>query len=423
MRAELTLLRDRRFAFLMAIRTTSGLGTALAPVALAFGVLDLPGATPATLSVVFAAEAFPLVGFLLVGGVIADRLARWKVLAAGDVLNVVAQGAAATMLITGHAPVWGLVIAAATAGIGTAMLFPALQGIIPEVVPPDRLQGGNALLGLGTNIARVVGYVGSGAAVVLLGGGWALAVGSALFAVAALVTPGLRGPAVAPSARRSVLADLREGWREFASREWLWVVVLQFSVLIMALQAASGVLGPVVAKESLGGAAAWATVLAGHGVGLIAGAFVALRVRPRRPILLATLLTAPGALPWLLMGFGAPLWTVVLGACALGLSFTVFGVLWSTTMQREIPSAALSRVSSYDALGSLMLGPVGLLIAGPVALLVGPRPALIGCGALILVTTAAALTSRAVRTLRAPGEVLPERVDLAVVALPKPGQE
>jgi hypothetical protein len=173
-------------------------------------------------------------------------------------------------------------------------------------------------------------------------------------------------------------------------------------VLVLAMQAATGVLGPVLAKESLGGAAAWATILAGYGAGLVAGAFVALRLRPRRPILIAVLLTAPAALPWLLLGFGAPLWTAVGGAFVVGLSLTVFGVLWTTTMQREIPAAVLSRVSAYDMLGSLMFGPIGLLLAGPAAVLVGARVALIGCGVVILTTTAAALMSRDVRTLTAP---------------------
>jgi MFS family permease len=383
------------FARLLAVRTVTGLGMALAPVALAFGVLGLPGATPTTLSVVLAAEAVPLVGFLPAGGVLADRVARWKVIVAGDLLGSAANGSAAAMLITGWAPVWALAVAAALGGLAGALLFPATQGIVPEIVPAERLHSANALLGLGTNVARVGGYVGSGAFVVLLGGGWSLALGSVLFVVAAAPAIGLGG--AAGGRGPSVFADLREGWREFASRQWLWVVVAQFTVLVMAMQAAAGVLGPVVAKESLGGAAAWALILAGHGSGLVAGALVALRVRPRRPILVAVVLTAPAALPWMLLGLDAPLWTVVGGAFLVGACFTVFGVLWSTTMQREIPAAVLSRVSSYDTLGSLMFGPIGLLIAGPAAVAVGARPALIGCGVVILLSTAAALTSRDVR--------------------------
>ncbi|GIH49252.1 Predicted arabinose efflux permease, MFS family [Microbispora rosea] len=402
LRRDLGLLRDRRFALLLAARTISVLGTAFAPVALAFGVLGLPGATATTLSAVLTAEALPMVLFMLVGGVIADRLPRHRVMMVGESLNAAAYFCLAAMMLTGWTPLPALVTASAVSGIASAVLFPALTGIIPDVVPADRLQTANALLGLGQNIARVTGLVLSGAAVVLLGGGWALTASGAMFAVAAVLIALLR---LTPAERaagggHSVLAELRDGWREFVSRQWLWVVVAQFSVLVMALQAAHGVLGPLVAKQSLGGAPAWSAVLAGEAVGMIVGVVVTLRLRPRRPILFATLLTLPTAAPYVLLGLSAPLWTVVGGAFVMGVCFDIFGVLWQTTMQREIPAESLSRVSSYDALGSLMFGPLGLLLAGPVAIGVGPRPALVACGAVIILVTLAALLAPGVRGLR-----------------------
>ncbi|GAB2466900.1 MFS transporter [Streptosporangium sandarakinum] len=410
-RRDLALLRDRRFTLLFAARTISVLGSSFAPVALAFGVLGLPGATPRTLSTVLTAESLPMVVFMLVGGVIADRFPRHRVMMAGDGLNAVAFFSLAAMMLTGWTPVPVLAAAAALSGMAMAVLFPALAGIVPEVVPADRLQTANALLGLGANSSRVAGLVLSGATVVLIGGGWALAVSGVMFAVAALLVAALRlTPAErAAGERHSVLADLRGGWREFISRQWLWVVVAQFSVLVMAAQAAHGVLGPLVAKESLGGAAAWSAVLTGEAVGMILGVFLALRLRPRRPILLGTVLTVPTGLPYLLLGVGAPLWAVVAGAVVMGICFDLFGVLWNTTMQREIPPASLSRVSSYDALGSLMFGPLGLLLAGPVAIATGPRPALVGCAGLILVVSLAALLSPGVRGLRAPDTAAEDR--------------
>ncbi len=405
-RHDLGMLRDRRFALLLAARTISVLGTAFAPVALAFGVLGLPGADGRTLSAVLTAEALPMVLFMLVGGVIADRLPRHRVMTAGESINALAYFCLAGMMLTGWTPLPALVIASAVSGIATAILFPALTGIIPDVVPADRLQTANALLGLGQNISRVAGLVLSGAAVVLLGGGWALAVSGAMFATAgALITLLRLTPAERSSAGgHSVLADLRSGWREFVSRQWLWVVVAQFSILVMALQAAHGVLGPLVAKESLGGAPAWSAVLAGEAVGMIVGVVVTLRLRPRRPILIGTLVTLPTALPYLLLGMSAPLWTVIGGAFVMGVCFDIFGVLWQTTMQREIPAESLSRVSSYDALGSLMFGPLGLLLAGPAAIAVGPRPALVACGTIIVLVTLAALLAPGVRGLRVADE-------------------
>ncbi|WP_084259289.1 MFS transporter [Microtetraspora malaysiensis] len=404
-RRDLGLLRDRRFALLLAARTISVLGSGFAPVALAFGVLGLPGATPTTLSVVLTAEALPMIAFMLVGGVIADRLPRNRVMMAGEGLNAAAYSCLAVMMLTGWTPIPGLVTAAAVSGIATAIFFPALTGIVPDVVPAERLQTANALLGLGSNISRVAGLVLSGAAVVLIGAGWSLAISGAMFAVAAVLVAALRLASTeraATAERHSVLADLRDGWREFSSRQWLWVVVAQFSIMVIAMQAAHGVLGPLIAKESLGGAPAWSAVLAGEAVGMIAGILVTLRLRPRRPILVATLLTLPTALPYLLLGAAAPLWTVVASAVVMGICFDIFGVLWNTTMQREVPPEALSRVSSYDALGSLMFGPIGLMLAGPVAISVGPRPALLGCAAIVAVASLLALLSPGIRNLRAP---------------------
>ncbi len=409
---DLGLLRDRRFALLLTARTISVLGSAFAPVALAFGILDLPGATASTLSVVLTAEAVPMIAFTLVGGVIADRLPRQRVMTAGEVLMAAAFFALAVMLLTGWTPLPALATAAAIAGVATAVTFPALTGIIPEVVPRDRLQSGNALLGLGANASRVAGAVLGGATVVLFGGGWALMISSALFAVAGALIALLRlKPGERPRAEsHSVLADLRDGWREFSSRQWIWVVVAQFSLMVMAIQAGHGVLGPLMAKETLGGPAAWSAFLTGEAVGTIVGVLVSLRVRPRRPILVAVLLCLPTALPYVLLGVDAPLWAIVGGALVLGVCFDVFGVLWQTTMQREIPAEALSRVSSYDVLGSLMFGPIGLLLAGPAAALFGTEESLLGCAVIVVVSTLAALLSPGVRNLRAP--VAPAQADL-----------
>ncbi|MFI6500208.1 MFS transporter [Nonomuraea typhae] len=401
---DLGLLRDTRFTLLLAARTISVLGSAFAPVALAFGVLGLPGATASTLSVVLTAESLPMVLFMLVGGVVADRFPRQRVMMAGELVNSVAFFALAAMMFTGWTPLWAMATAAAFSGIAMAVLFPALTGIIPEVVPADRLQTGNALLGLGANTSRVAGAVLSGIVVTLVGGAWALAVSGLMFGVAGVLIAMLRLPPHRQEAgeRHSVLRDLKEGWKEFSSRQWLWVVVAQFSVMVMALQAAHGVLGPLLAKEHLGGPGAWSMVLAGEAVGTLVGVFVALRFRPRRPILAATLLCFPSALPYLLLGVSAPLWMVIAGAFVLGICFDVFGVLWQTTLQREVPPEALSRVSSYDALGSLMFGPLGLLLAGRLAVLVDARSAMVVCAAVVVVSTAAALLSPGVRNLRAP---------------------
>ncbi|GAB3882375.1 hypothetical protein GCM10027612_12860 [Microbispora bryophytorum subsp. camponoti] len=180
------------------------------------------------------------------------------------------------------------------------------------------------------------------------------------------------------------------------------MAVAQFSILMMAVQAAYGVLGPLVARQHMGGAPAWSAVLAGEAVGMTIGVVLALRLRPRRPVMVATLLTLPTAAPYVLLGVGAPLWSIVSGALVAGVCFDIYGVLWNTTVQREIPGESLSRVSSYDSLGSLMLGPLGMLLAGPLAVTVGAQPALIGCGAMVVLVSMLAVLFPGVRELRVP---------------------
>ncbi|WP_436788244.1 MFS transporter [Yinghuangia sp. YIM S10712] len=400
------LFDDRRFVMLFLARTISVLGAAFGPVALAFGVLDLPGASATTLTIVLTAQTVPQIALMLFGGVVADRMPRFRLMTCAELLSAAAFLALAVMFVTGAAPLPAVAAAAAMSGIALALYYPALTGVVPDVVAEDRLQTANGVLRFGVNTARLLGMALAGGAVALVGAGWALAVNAAGFAVAAVLLAGL-GSTVSrrPPARTSMPAELRDGWREFASRQWLWAIVLQFAFVIAAMQAAFGVLGPVVAESDLGGAPAWSAILAGQGLGTIVGVFVAIRVRPRRPLVVATGMVFPVALPMALLGVGAPVYAVASGAFVTGVAFTVFGVLWETTMQREVPREALSRVSAYDGLGSFMFGPLGLIAAAPLAQSVGPRTALLLCSALVAAATAGALCAPGVRRLRAPAAV------------------
>ncbi len=396
-----TLLANRPFVLLLAGRTTSMLGMAFSPVALAFGLLQLPDGGPATLSIVLAAQTVPMVIFMLVGGVVADRYPRRLVLLTGELLAALGWGAIGVMLLTGYAPIVLLSLAAALAGMSSALIYPALSGIIPDLVSEDMLQPANSWLAMGASVARLAGLVAAGAVVVWLGGGWAMVTAGSLFALAGLLM--MRLPAVTGTlagAEDHPIRQLIEGWGEFKSRQWLWVCVVQWSMLILALQAAHGVLGPVVAEQELGGAAAWTTILAGEAVGAMIGVAISLVWHPHRPILVGTLLTGTAALPPILLAVSAPLWVVTAAMGLQGIGFELFGVLWLTTMQNEVPPEALSRVASYDALGSLMLGPVGLLLAGPATLAFGVHLPLLVTGLLAFATMSFALAFPEVRQLR-----------------------
>lgn len=396
-----TLLRHRPFLLLVAARTISVLGNGFARVALAFAVIGLPDSSPGQLSLVLACQALPQLAFVLVGGVIADRMSRSRLMVLADILGAAAYTALAVLALTGDAPLPALCFFAVLAGCATALFSPAMDGVIPLVVPRDHLQRANGLLRMSTNSSMVLGVALSGVTVAFLGAGWALALNAGSFLLSAVLVGALRVPG-RPARTATGWTDLREGWREFTSHQWLWAVVSQFTVVVAALNATVGVLGPLVAEEELGGARAWSVIVGAQALGTIAGAGIAARVRVRRPILVAVLSVFPLAVPIGLLAVPAPLWSIVVAMFAAGVAIDVFGVLWATTIQREIPEEKLSRVSSYDWFGSLAFAPLGLLVAGPAAAAVGTSSALAVCAGLIVLATATPLLSPQVRHLRAP---------------------
>lgn len=387
----------KRFWIFLSARTVSVLGSAFGPIALAFGVLSLPGTTTATLGLVLAAQGVPQLALLLLGGVIGDRFPRNLVLVVAEVVSGLAYAGLATMLLTGYAPIALLCAAAFVAGAASALLLPSLTGTVADLVPADSLQRANGQLRLGTNSARIAGVVAAGAVVVWLGPGVALIVDAATYFVAAALLSVLRLPGAAVAGRRDLLGDLRTGWQEFSSRSWLWSTVIAAAMINAASTAAFGVLGPALAKDRLGGALAWSLVLAGYSVGMLAGVVVAIRFKPRRPLPTAVLFAPLLALPLLALGFRAPLPVIVLAAVCAGVATDIFGVLWDTTMQTEVPANALSRVSSYEYLVSLSLKPVGAVVAGLIAAELGPAAGLLLFGGLIVLAAAGALTQPAVR--------------------------
>lgn len=395
-----SLFRNTGFVRLALARVVSVLGNGFARIALAFAVLSLPGATPGELSLVLACQAVPQLALVLVTGVIADRVSRSALMAAADVLGALSYGALAALVLSGDAPVAALCALAVTAGTATALFSPAMDGAVPLLVPSGGLQRANGLLRVGTNTSLLLGLALSGVTVAWVGAGWALALNALSFVVSAALVGRLR-LSRRPRKSASGWADLREGWREFASRQWLWAVVVQFSVVVAAMNATAGVLGPLAASAHFDGARAWSLVVAAQALGAVAGAGIAARARVTRPIMAAVLFTLPAALPPVLLGAGTPLWAVVGGAFAAGVSLDFFGVLWATTIQQEVPEEALSRVSSYDWFGSLTLAPLGLALAGPAAGAFGADRMLEACAALIVTATLAALLSPGVRSVRA----------------------
>ena len=376
-RDDVRLLRQRDLGLLVASRFVSVLGSAIAPIALAFGVLGIPGGSPTALGLVLFCAAVPRALFILLGGVAADRSGRARLMVLAETVAAVAQLVAALLFLTGRATVPWLAVIAAVGGVATAMFFPAFTGLVPEVADDDELQSANALLRLANNVASILGTAVGGVLVATIGSGWALVIDALTFAVSAVLLRLVRAHRTAPAAaRQSTLADLRDGWQEFTARRWVVVVVVLASVSNLGFSAAIGVLGPVQATAALGGPGPWAVIVASFGLGTVAGVVVALRLRPGRPLLLASAVAPLMVLPVAAMAPPAPV-AVIAGLAFLGgVAADVFGVMWDTALQQHIPGESLSRVSAYDWFGSIALVPLGLAAAGPLVAAVGVETAI-----------------------------------------------
>jgi predicted MFS family arabinose efflux permease len=391
--------RLRNFRLLFAGELVSLLGTAVAPIALAFAVLELTGSAT-DLGYVLAAGWAPQVVFILIGGVLGDRLPRNLVMVGANLLSAAAQGVTAGLLLAGVAQVWQLALLQAVRGTATALFFPAAQGVVPEILETELLQPANAMIRLAQNGSTVLGAGVGGILVAAAGPGWAIAFDAATYLASALILVWIRIPRVVREAGQTIVRDLIEGWNEFRSREWLWVIVVCASVANLVATASFGVLGPLIAKLYLGGATAYGAILASQGAGFIAGGVLSLRWRPQRPLLVSVLFLLPTAAE--IACYAAVRETAVIAAVAFvaGLGLEVFGVNWITALQQHIPGQVLSRVSSYDALGSFVFIPLGLVIAGPLAAQLGATETLWLFLAVGVLSIGGALLSRDVRTLR-----------------------
>ena len=390
-------LRDRRFRLLFTGRATSMLGSAMAPIALAFAVLEISDSA-AVLGIVLASRSIPMAAFMLLGGVVADRFSRSLVLQVSHLLSALSQGTVAFLLITGTAEIWSLVLLEAINGTVTAFTFPAQNSVVPAVVDRRLLQQANALLAFARNGLYIIGPTVATVLVVTVGAGWALAADALTWLVAGWCMGRLRLPALERAASTSVLHDLRVGWGEFRGRTWVWVVVAAFGVMNVIYVGVWHTLGPVIAKESFG-IGPWGWVLSAQALGLLAMTLVLTRVPLRHPLRAGMVGMLVLTAPMLMLGLDPQVLPMVALSFASGAGMEVFGIGWSTALQEHVPEEVLSRVFSYDALGSFLAIPVGQLLAGPLAAWLGTREVVLGGAVLYALVTAAALLSRSVRDL------------------------
>lgn len=398
LRGRLGALEERQFRLLWFSRVVSDFGDRFALIALAFAVLDIK-ASAATLGYVLAARTVSNLVFLQAAGVWADRVPRQLVMLGSDVGRGSAQAVLAFLLLTGRAEVWHLIVLAVVYGISEAFFGPASQGLVPQTVRPEHLHQANALMTLSRNVTGILGPAAAGVVIAISSTGWAIAVDAATFAVSAAFLTMMRLAFTKPVRQRFV-TELIEGWKEFTRQTWIWVSVLYFGLWHMTALASFFVLTPVIAKRELGGSSAYATIMVGAGVGAVVGSFIAMRYKPARQLVVVFLSVAL----WSAVLFGYAVTDsvpVITAAAFLGAMSMNFGAaFWFTALQQHVPPHALSRVASYDWLGSWLFLPLGYVLIGPVAETIGYTETLLIAVGWTLLSSAAILLIPSVRNLR-----------------------
>lgn len=396
------------FRHLFSARLLTVLGNGIAPIALAFAVLDI-GGTVSELGIVVASRSLLNVAFLLIGGVLADRYSRSRVLVYSSAIAAVSQAIVAWSVLDGFATVTGLALLGAVNGAAAGIALPASSALVPQTVPSRSLREANALIQLGVYSGTVIGASLGGVLASSVGPGWGLAIDALGFAAAAPLYRLIGAAAIkTDGAQNHILQDLKEGWQEFASRPWVWSIVVQFTIINAAFSGVVMVLGPVIADASFG-RASWGMIVAARSVGLIVGSFIALRWRPRRDLFIGVMLMALCAVPiFMLSQLAAAPWLIA-AFFVTGVTFGCFGVSWAHSLQTHIPQDKLARVYAYDAVGSFVAIPFGELVAGPLAMHYGNSNVLLVSAIAVVLATIGASLVPSIRRLDNSPQSQPQR--------------
>jgi MFS family permease len=388
-------LRLPAFRLLFSARAISYVGTYLAPIAVAFAILDNGGgATAVGLS--FAAWTLAQVSMLAFGGVVGDRIPRRVVMIGSDVASTAVRTAMGVLLVSGHAHVWELIALQGCGGAAVAFYSPASYGLVREVVPEGELQQANGLLAIARYAAFPLGAAIGGSIVALIGPGTALLVDAGTYAASALLLSRLDVESIA-RAGAGFLQELREGWSAFVEQTWVWILVVYVSFYFLITYAPFFVLGPYVAKHSMHGASSWAFVVTGEGVGSLLGGLAGLRWRARQPMVTTGLLLMLSAVQDLILAFHPTTLLLTPAATGAGFAFALGSVVWDTTLQRKVPPEKLARVASYGWMGAMVFLPAGYALAGPIATLIGLKTYLAFAAGWIVASTLFVIRLRAVR--------------------------
>lgn len=353
-------------------RFISNFGNGMGPIALAFGILALPNGSANMLGFVLGTTTVVFLLMAPFGGVIADKYGRARMVGLTDMAAGAVLFIQVFYFAKGDVPLAILLITNGFFGLMWGIFWPAFSGLMPAVLPEEGLQKGNALNAFMTNAGVISGAAVAGILIDIFGVAFTLAIDAASFFISGFMIFTFRH--LTPRAQKSentMLDDLLHGWKVFLSFRWIVIIVGAFSFIVMCWAAAENVLGPLIALEHFNGAKSWSFVISAESAGLIVGSLIAIKVKPKYPM--RFLMISSFTITFYIWSLAKPqsLLLIAFGAFLFGITLDLWGTLWSTALQRKVPRDSLSRVSAFDAMGSMMFRPVGLAIAAPLSTFVG----------------------------------------------------
>jgi MFS family permease len=395
-------LRHRDFRLLWSGMCVSLLGDGIFFVALPWQVYKLSN-VPSALAVVGIVMTVATIAFLLLGGVISDRVDRRRVMLAADLIRSLAVGAIAVLSAFGVLALWQVVALAALYGAATAFFDPSFDAIVPEILPGDALAQANSLDQFVRPLAlRLAGPAAGGLLIAAFGTGTAFGLDAATFAVsaAALINMSARTRA-AHATGTSLVRDIGAGFAYVRRHAWIWATLVSAAIAYLLFMGPTEVLVPYAVKNELHGSATdLGLVFAAGGIGSL-GCAVVLGQRgiPRRDITLMYIFWTLATFAVAGYGLAHALWGLMLASVAFNTLETAGTIIWATAKQRHVPTSLLGRVSSFDWLISIGFLPASFALTAPVSSAIGVRATLIGAGVIGGIVTLAALFVPGVRAI------------------------
>ena len=399
-------LATRDYRLLFAAVGIEVFGTGMWTIVMVFQVLALDD-SPLALSAVATGMSLGLFAFSVLGGVVADRFSKRRIIIVVQGCTAAVMAAVAVLSLTGSIELWHVGVASFAMGAGSAFFYPAYSAYLPQVLPPEQLLAANGLEGalrpsMGQGLGPALGGVIVGAFIPAIGA----VIVAASYAIAFVITLFLsrreeQARSTPADERASVWSDLRAGVRYVAGTRWLLWTLIFGSSLALIIQGPIEVLLPFLTRDRFENAeATFGILLAAFGIGGAVGSLIVSSLRlPRRYLTLMIAFWGGGTLPLVLIGFADALWLMLVALFIVGAATGAGVVIWGTLLQRLVPPAMIGRVASLDFFVSIAFMPVSIAIAGPLSLVVPIPIIFIVAGLLPPMLATVALVAGRMRTV------------------------